>query len=365
MRIETHTRKLARPFRRHRSVEVVASAPPLEKGLARLTRRLRLGAMALAVAGCVQVDGPAAVSAPRTVTLAALPKFSVPPSASVVSALDMVRLQLIDTETDSVVASLEQAIDPRDVEWAFEVTLELLEDQVLKLRLDVELIDRDPVVDVVEFAGRTSFDVKASFEPTEIREVSLGRGPLENLSLTDLRMRNPRPRIQEGGSEALVIDTVGAQPGQIVYYESTDSAVASVDTVGQVKALAPGNALIIAYAGQLADTLNLTVGRVDLPATNVLQSRLIPQSDYVADDLFLSSLADAGAANELREGLESLVSEMLAGRGFDAVGRFEQVEKMWLEYGEGTSLRSLDGPQLWVIAITLMHAADALGIDFL
>jgi hypothetical protein len=56
---------------------------------------------------------------------------------------------------------------------------------------------------------------------------------------------------------------------------------------------------------------------------------------------------------------------MLAGRGFEAVGRFEQAEKMWLEYGEGTSLRSLDGPQLWVIAITLMHAADALGIDFL
>jgi len=321
--------------------------------------------MALAVAGCVQVDGPTAAFAPRTVTLATLPKFSAPTSASVIAALDVARLRLIDTETDSVLASLEQPIDSRDVEWAFEITLELLEEQVLKLRLDVELIDGDPVVDVVEFAGRTSFDVQASFEPTEIREISLGRGPLENLSLTDLHMRNPRPRIQEGGSEALVIDTVGAGLGQIVYYESTDAAVASVDSVGLVKALAPGNALIIAHAGQVADTLNLTVGRVDLPAANVLQSRLIPQSDYVTDDLFVSSLADADVANQLRAGVESLVSEMLAGRGFEAVGRFEQAEKMWLEYGEGTSLRSLDGPQLWVIAITLMHAADALGIDFL
>lgn len=119
-------------------------------------------------------------------TLAALPKLVAPPSASVVAALDVARLRLINTESGEVVDSIEQAIDPNLLEWTFEFTLQLLEDQALNLRLDIELIDGDPVIDVVEFAGRTEFDVQASFEPTELREINLGPGPLENLSITDL-----------------------------------------------------------------------------------------------------------------------------------------------------------------------------------
>ena len=100
-------------------------------------------------------------------------------------------------------------------------------------------------------------------------------------------------------------------------------------------------------------------------STQVLQARLTPQADYVTDDLFLSSLADAPAAEELKVAVETLIAEMLAGRGFEAVGRFEEAQALWEGYGEGTNLRFLDGPQLGVIAIALMHAADALGIDFL
>lgn len=325
-----------------------------------------LAIIAFAVAGCVQ-DGPTGVSAPRTVTLAALPKFAAPPSASVVEALDVARLRLINSETGEVVDSIVQSIDPTLVEWTFEFTLQLLEDQVLNLRLDIELIDGDPVVDVVEFAGRTEFPVQASFEPTEIREIKLGRGPLENLSITDLRFLSPRPRIQEGGSQQLVVDTVGARAGQKVFFESTDPTFATVDSAGRIAALAPGTTMIIAQAGQEADTLSLTVREVNLPAASVLQSSLVPQSDYVTDDLFLSSLEDAAAANEIRGAMQRLITDMLAGRGFEAVGRFEQVQALWegygKAYGEGTNLRLLDGPQLGVIAITLIHAAEDLGIE--
>lgn len=333
-----------------------------ETSVTRRTRSPWLAVLALAAAGCVP-DGPTAVSGARTVTLAALPRFAAAPSASVVAALDVARLQLIDTQTGDVVDSIEQPIDPSLVEWTFAFTLQLLEDQVLNLRLDIELIDGDPAVDVVEFAGRTEFDVQASFAPTEIREINLGRGPLENLSITDLRLLGPRPKLQEGGSQQLVLDTVGARAGQKVFFESMDPTLATVDSAGRIAALVPGTAMIIAQAGRKADTLNLTVGEVDLPAANVLQTSLVPQSDYVIDDRFLSSLEDAAAANELRESLELLIADMLAGRGFEAVGRFEETQALWEGYGEGTNLRFLDGPQLGVIAITLLHAAEDLGIE--
>ncbi len=124
--------------------------------------------------------------------------------------------------------------------------------------------------------------------------------------------------------------------------------------------------MIIARAGQEADTLNLTVGEVNLPAAEVLQASLVTQSDYVTDDLFIASLEDSSAAGEIRGALQRLTTEMLAGRGFEAVGRFEEAQALWEEYGdeEGTNLRFRDGPQLGVFYITLVHAADVLGIDF-
>ena len=324
-----------------------------------------LAVCVLLLAGCVQGDGPTGLGAPRSVALAVLPLFESTPSAAVVASLDSARVALIDMETDSVIAEAMTGIDPANEEWTFELTVELLEDQVLNVRLDVELIDGDPIIDVTEFAGRTEFDVRASFEPTEIRQINLGRGPLENLSLTSLRVTGARSRIQEGGSDVLELDTIGAMPGQTVFFESTDSVVARVDSLGNIRALVPGNALIIARAGRVADTLNLTVGQVNLPSAQTLQSTLTPHVAYVTDAFFLGSMSDGAAAAILRESVDALVTEMLAGRGFESVGLFERAQADWEAYGEGTSLRFFEGPQLGVIAIALMHAADALGIDFL
>ncbi len=106
-------------------------------------------------------------------TIAALPMFSVAPNAAVVDALDRAEVRLINTANDSVVASQALTIGPDDLEWIFEITLELLESQVLELRLEVELIDATPIIEVVEFAGLSLFQVQASLRPTEIRAVNL------------------------------------------------------------------------------------------------------------------------------------------------------------------------------------------------
>lgn len=328
-------------------------------------RRVPVILAILAIAGCVGVDDSTGVSLPRTITLAATPRFAVEPSPAVVAALDRARLRLVDRATDSVLVGVERAIDPSAREWAFDLTLELLENQVFDVRLDIEFIDTDPIVDVVEFAGRTTFKVQASFEPQVIREINLGRGPLENLSLTGLTVSGARSRIQEGGHDRLDVDTIGAGPGQIIYFESSNPTVASVDSMGNIAALVPGSTLIIARGGRVADTLDLAVGKVELPTTQELQASLVPQADYVTDPFFLATLSDGSTAAELRDAIEVLVAEMLAGRGFEAVGRFEEAEEIWERYGSQSGVRYLDGPQLGVVTITLIHAADALGIDFL
>lgn len=304
------------------------------------------------------------MAVPRSVTVAAEPGFHVAPSPTVLAALDRARLRLWDASSDSLLAFSEASIDPDRAEWTFELTLELLTDQELDVRLEVELIDADPVVDRVEFAGLARFGVQASFGVVEIREIGLGRGPLENLSLTHIAVGGARSRIQEGGSDALEVDTLGAAAGQVVFFHSTEPTVASVDSVGAISALAPGSTLIIAAAGRVADTLALTVGEVNLPTAQALRRRLVPQIEYVTSDPFLRSLSDRSVATELRDALQQLLAEMLAGNGPQAVHRFENVEGLWASYGAGTELRSFERAQLSVIELTLMHAADALGIDF-
>lgn len=327
--------------------------------------RMGLHAVALvALAACVDGDGLIGVGIPRPVTIAAVPRFAVPPSPAVVAALDRVRITLTSTADDSVLIVQEAAIDPSAEEWAFEITIELPSDKVLELRLDIELIDADPVIEVVEYAGRTEFEVRASFEPQEIREINLGRGPLENLALTALTVSGARTEMQEGASDFLDVDTLGAAPGQILYFESSDPAVASVDSLGNIEALVPGTSNIVVSGGRQADTLRLTVGKVSLPTSATLEATVLPQVDYVSGVLFLGTLSEPAAALQLTEAIEVLLQEMLAGRGFEAVGRFEEAQEAWEQYGAGTNLQFLDGPQLSVLAITLMHTADALGIVF-
>lgn len=328
---------------------------------------LKTGPMAAALmllSACVNGDGPTGVGVPRPVTIAVVPRFALEPAPAVVAALDRARLTLTNTANDSVLIAMDVPIDPSQAEWTFEMTLQLPSDQVLALRLDIELIDADPAIEVVEFAGRTFFQAKASFEPLEIREINLGRGPLANLSLTSLSVSGARSRLQEGATDLLAVDTVGAGSGQILFFQSTNSDIATVDSVGNIAALIPGSTLIIASGGRVADTLSLIVGQVVLPSPQALQARLVPQIDYVTDDFFLSTLSDRAAALEVSGAIEVLLQEMLAGRGFEAVGRFEEAEALWEAYGAGTNLQFLEGPQIGVITITLMHAADALGIDF-
>lgn len=327
-------------------------------------RRLSVVALSTLLSACVDGLPPTALENTSTVNLGAAPRFSVAPSASLVAQLDRARISLLDVATDSVVASVEQTIDLTADEWAFEMTVDLRRGETRAVRLDIELLSGTAALETVEFSGRTHFDVRASYEPTDIQEVTLGRGPLANLSLTRLELSRMAPSLREGGSDALVLDTVGAAPGQIVFYESLDPSVATVDALGGLRGRRHGGVRVLAQAGRVADTLDLSVDAVPLPAPDELRRLLVPHVEYVASDVFLATLSNRPAAAAISRGLEDLVAEMLAGRVFESVELFEHTRSLWESYGDGTGLRILDGPQLGVLSIALMHAADALGLAF-
>ena len=327
----------------------------------------RFAQRALTVAACAALsacisDGPLVPGTPRTFTLSADVVFAVDPGTEVLSSLKRARLTLYDAGADTALAVVERTLESVSLREDYDLTLQVLEGVSLDVRVDVEVIDDG---DEVAFTGRATQRIPAAGGSITARVV-LGRGPFANLLITSLVVTpHGGVNVQEGATRVLQLDTVGAAEGQIVFFQSSDPDVATVDATGTVHALTPGNALVIANAGRVADSLSLSVGEVVLPSAGELGAWLGPQIDYVTSDLFLNTLSDGSGAHGIGVAVRGMFDEMLAGHGFESVGRFENAEALWMGYGSDADMRRADGPQLGVVALTLTLAADVLGIDFL
>ena len=331
----------------------------------RRCRALTACALVLSVAACVDSSLPTDVRTPAALNLAASPQFSSAPSADVVARLEAARITVLHAATDSVLTQTEVSLAPDAQEWVLEVSVDVQRDALTDLRLDVELLHRDEAEgEVVEFAGRAAFAVTGGGLPADVRIVSLGRGPLANLDLESLNVSVEGSSLLQGGTTRLTVDGLGVRPGQAFFFRSMNGSVVAVDPTGSVSGLAPGTAQVVVEAGRVADTVHVAVRDVAVPRADVVQVKIGPQVDYVVDHAFISTFSDGAAAQELQSAVVLLMEDMLAGRGPQAVGRFETAVARWTSYGEGTDLRLLEAPQLALLELTLMHAADALGIAF-
>lgn len=339
-------------------------APP-ECEMKHFSTRVLAAAVALSLTSCIDGDGGTGVPTPRTITLSGEAIFAVGPVDETLAAVDRATLVLYDDEADTILVSIEDDFDPA-ADLEFSTTFQLLQGQALDVRLEAALLDDDmPVGEDVVFSGQQEGQIPPTGGSASIRVV-LGRGPSANLLLTSLEITSDDElNVQEGATRFIEFDTVGAAPGQRIFFESTEPEVAVVDNGGRVLALTPGVALVVASGGRVADTLSLTVGEVSLPDEAELRRMLLPQFDYVTSDLFLNTLSDEPARPGLRGAYQALINEMLAGRGFESVGRFESAQALWEGYGIDSGVRDVDGPQVGVLALTLIYAADVLGIDFL
>lgn len=322
-------------------------------------RRLGFLAATLAAAACVDGTdpmGPALLDATR---LTAAPVFGTPILAAESVALDRVRVVALHAATGATLATLEQDLDPTASEWVLQLSVELPRDQPTPLRLQVELVAGG----VVEWSGRTGrFEVRGGATTNQVREVALYRGPVANLDVTGVAVRGPAT-VVAGQSAVLEADLAGGGGQAQAFWKSLDPAVATVDRAGRMTATAPGIARIVAAAGPAADTLAVTVREVTLPNAEEVARSVAPGLVDAAGRV-AGSMGDPAGAAAISSALGDLGAALSAGDGAAAVGAFEAARAAWEGYGASTNLRQLDAPLLGAIEITLIHAADALGIAF-
>lgn len=329
----------------------------------RLGSLFRIGAVTV-LAACVDAPSPVDMAEIQGVfTMVAVPRFSVQPTASEVADLTRARVAVIDVSTGEVLAAGEQDISPGSLQWTFDLGFQFMGTAPPQVLAQAELASVEGGIETVEWSGRTaSFEVQTSVDP-QIREVGLFRGPLVNLDLTGLAVTEAPTTLLVGASALLGVSLDGEPAGTRVYYETLVPAVATVDAAGVVRAVAPGTARIAALAGRVADTVTFNVDVVVLPDPEEISRDVTPQIDYTSSEV-TGTLEDAAGASAISNALGDLAAALLSRSGAAAVSAFESAVNAWLSYGEGTALRLLDGPQLSLLEITLIHAADALGIPF-
>src|SRR5262249_44495649 len=110
----------------------------------------------------------------------------------------------------------------------------------------------------VEWSGKTEPISVALGQQAQPAEITLGRGDLDNLTVTAVEIVDPPPTLTEGVTATLTA-TVAGPTGAHAFWGSLDESVATVDAAGVVTALRDGTARIVASAGLVADTVSLTV----------------------------------------------------------------------------------------------------------
>lgn len=327
-------------------------------------RLLFMAVVAAFLSSCVDGGSPTAIDLPHTVALSVAPVFAVAASAAEAGALTRARVTVRDAADGTELGSVQQDIDPNANEWTLELTLELTSGQTLSVILLAELASvAQDGAETVEWSGRTAtFEIVAASEPRVLREIALYRGPLDNLDVTAVTLTLGATSLLEGESAWLTTAVQGGGEGTKIYYASLDPGVATVDALGHVTAHVPGTARVAAIVGPAADTLSFSVNEVVLPEPDEIAQAVTPQVDYAAQEV-VSTLEDAAGAAAIGETLTSLGTALSSGDGAASVAAFGHARAAWESYGDPV-LRILDGPQLSLIEITLIHAADALGIAF-
>lgn len=348
---------------RHRPVRIPSPTLQVSTTRRRLGSRLWFGPLVV-LAACGDAAGPVVLDEIQGVfRMVAVARFSVQPSASEVAELTRARAAVIDVNTDETLASGQQDIDPSASQWTFDLTFQFVVSAPPRVVALVELASIEGELETVEWSGRTASEVVQTSAEPQIREIDLFRGPAANLDLNGLAVTEAPTSLLEGASAQLVVSLDGASSGTRIYYGTLVPSVATVDAGGGVRGVAPGTARVVAFAGRVADTVTFNVELVVLPDPEEISRDVAPGLDYTSGAVS-GTLEEAAGATAISNTLRDLAAALASGNGAAAVSAFESALNAWSSYGAGTALRSLDGPQLSLIEIILIHAADALGIAF-
>ena len=152
-------------------------------------------------------------------------------------------------------------VDPQAAEWTLDFSLAIPAASTVVVTLSVELISFSAGTELVDWSGRTGSMTLRVGTQTEIRDLPLFKGPLANLSVTGVTIQEPVSPLREGQSAQLIASaaTTTPQDPPTLFWRSLSPGVATVSGSGNVQALLPGLARIVATAGAAADTVTVTV----------------------------------------------------------------------------------------------------------
>ncbi|HUF74717.1 MAG TPA: hypothetical protein VMM35_00500 [Longimicrobiales bacterium] len=328
-----------------------------------MTRRTPFASLAVlsltVLSGCVDGD-LVGLDGVAPVAISAVPVFAILPTADELAQLDLLRVKLHGIGDTPLV--LERPIDASsEGEWELTLQVEVTVGRVLSLFLETELIDTDGVLPSVEWSGRTSpFPVRASFDPIELRQVDLYRGPLANLGLTHVDFGAPSLRMVEDATSTLRWSVAGDTTGARLYLRSLDPSVVTVDANGLIRGESKGTTDVVIFGGTVADTISLAVESVVLPTVAEFEAVVSPSMEYVVSDLFVSTFQDGAGASAIRESVATLATAFRDLEPLAVIDSYEAAKSAWRSYGSGSSAQVEDGPQLGVVELALILIAHTL-----
>lgn len=222
-------------------------------------RSVLLGVLLLLMHGCTDGNSPLDLAEQRAV-VGLVASYGDIETAVGSQQIDSVRVVVLDAESESELGRTVEAVQAG--EDSIRVDLELSFDGGIRptVIITAELLQVDGGTAVVEWSTRSP-PVTLESETT-VSMPSLGRGPLDNLSVESLAIAAPSGLVVvEGGTLQLSSEVTTDDPDATptLFWFSLDEAVATVDGQGLVSTVAPGTVAIGVAAGYAADTVEVTV----------------------------------------------------------------------------------------------------------
>lgn len=325
--------------------------------------------LAAQVSACVDSSGPAGIQLSEPVSLQAAVAFSSEPAAGELAELSRARITAIDSGRDSVLTVSQSDLDPNADAWEFDITIDVTAARAIPVILRIELASVDSAGgELVQWSGLSPVvTVGVGLEllvVTEIRAITVYRGPVDNLPATSVTLAAPAEIVFPAGV-TLTAEIENGGPGARAFFESLDPSVATVDPLtGIVETQDTGSVRMIARAGRSADTASFHVAAPTVLADAAAITIVSRAVDYYGSPDFVVGMQDSEGAQNIALRLRSLALEMASGDVLDAARAYRDALETLGQYAEGSEpVRQQDAPQLSLIDFSLIIVGDALGIS--
>jgi hypothetical protein len=214
------------------------------------------------VGSCGDQRRPTRPDGERSVSLAIAPHYAVAAAVGGPSR-PINHISVVATPVgvaDVVVGELDTTVDPNADSWPLELSITIPNGSRMNVVLTIQLFnDPGEGVPTVEWSAIAGPIEVVLGRTTQVADVTLGRGPLGNQSITAVQIDGEPPSVLEGETVTLSATATGASSVPVFFWSSLDESIATVDGEGVVFGVSGGQARIVAAAGRFADTTTVAV----------------------------------------------------------------------------------------------------------